>query len=83
MALDNIRFNHEFEVFNICCTNVYAPCKAEGINIDQGLQLMLNTENLLMHVIITQSNFKSNLYSYFQQLFQYFLYYSRSYIATT
>ena len=44
----NIRFNHGFEVFNVCC----GP---GGINIDRGPQQTLITETLWLNVIISHS----------------------------
>ena len=51
-----------------------AQRKVEDINIDRGLQQTLNTKNLWLNVIITHSKFISSLYiyTYFQQLFQFF-----------
>ena len=62
--------------------DVNTRLEAAGINIDQGPQQTLNTENPWLNVIITQSKF-IHLYAYFQQLFQYFLHLSRSYTETT
>ena len=85
VKLENIRFSHGFEMFNCWLrpeVDNNARREAEGINIDRGPQPMLNTENLLLNVIITHCKFISSPFtSLFLTVFQYFLNPSPSYIA--
>ena len=70
------RFNHEFEVFNVCC-GPRGP--RECIDIDRGPQQTLNNKNPWLNVIII--HFKLvlvHLDACFQQWFQYCLHLSRS-----
>ena len=68
---NNIRFNHGFEVFNICC-GPRGP--RQNVTLKTfGWLLLLHTLNL----------FLVHLYDYFQQSFHYFCHLSRSNIEMT
>ena len=57
LTANNIRFNHRFEVVNVCCgtRSINARREAEDINVERGPQQTLTTEHPWLHVIITHS----------------------------